>query len=210
MKIDYKQKAIYIGLFLVCITYTMIAPFYPQIAQDKGVPLWLIGVIFSLNPLAYLITALFLGKYMVLIGRKNAVILSFALVSTSMIFLSPIEDTSMNQLIILSLISRACGGIGSGFMFTAVITIFISDYPDKVQIMIGRQQVAIGLGLVLGPIIGGALYFINLLVTMIVVGALILFYSPIAWKMLGTFREYSIKSASLNRVSLIAKPVILI
>ena len=114
------------------------------------------------------------------IGRKNVVISCFVFISISMIFLSPIEDTSMSQLIILSLISRVCGGIGGGCMFTAVITIFISDYPDKVQIMLGRMEAAVGIGLIIGPLIGTALYLINLLVAMIVIGGLILFYSPVA------------------------------
>ena len=69
-----KQVTIYLSLLLVFCSFTLISPFYPEIAQDKGLPLWMIGVIFSLNPLAQLITSLLLSKYMVLIGRKIVLI----------------------------------------------------------------------------------------------------------------------------------------
>ena len=39
MELDNKQIAIYIGLLLVCAAYSMVAPFYPQIAERKGVPI---------------------------------------------------------------------------------------------------------------------------------------------------------------------------
>ena len=210
MKIDNKQVAIYIGLLFVYSTYAMTAPFYPRIAQDKGVQIWLIGVIFSINPLCNLLASLFLGKYMMAIGRKNVVISCFTFTAISMIFLSPIEEADMTQLIILSVISRISGGIGIACLFTAAMTIFISDYPGNIQIMIGRMEAAAGVGLIFGPIIGTALYLINLLIAMNVVGGLIFIYSPLAWKMLGTFREYSIKSANINRSHLISRPVIII
>ena len=76
--------------------------------------------------------------------------------------------------------------------------------------MIGRMEAAAGVGLIFGPIIGTAIYLINLLIAMNVVGGLIFIYSPLAWKMLGTFREYSIKSANINRSHLISRPVIII
>ena len=210
MELDNKQIAIYIGLLLVCAAYSMVAPFYPQIAERKGVPIWLIGVIFSLNPLFNLITSLVLGKFMNTIGRKNIIVSCFIFVAGSMIFISPIEDCNMNQLIILSSISRILGGIGGGCIFTAGITIFISDYPDKIQTMIGRMEVALGLGIILGPLIGTTLYLLNLLVSMLIVGSIIFIYSLVSWKMLGTFREYEIQEVNINKFLLLTRPVIFI
>ena len=114
------------------------------------------------------------------IGRKNIIVSCFIFVAGSMIFISPIEDCNMNQLIILSSISRILGGIGGGCIFTAGITIFISDYPDKIQTMIGRMEVALGLGIILGPLIGTTLYLLNLLVSMLIVGSIIFIYSLVS------------------------------
>ena len=205
-----KQIAIYISLLLVCSTFTLISPFYPAIARSKGIPLWLIGIFMSLNPLANLITSMILGKYMVLIGRKIVILGSFIATALSMFILSPIEECDSSTVIILTIIARILGGIGAGCVFMSVATVFISDYPDDIQIMLGRMEAAIGLGFILGPLIGSALYLINLAFALIVVGALILLFSPIAWKMLGTFKDYEVNNITINRTKLFLKPVIFI
>ena len=205
--IDTKQITIYIALLLVCSTFTLIVPFYPQIANNKGLPIGMIGAIISLNPFINLLTSLTLGKYMNKIGRKNAVISCFFFTSASMILLSPIEYCNLNQLIILSVTSRVIGGIGSGCLLTAITTIFISDYPERIQVMIGRMEGAIGIGLILGPLIGTALYLINLFAALVFVGSLVLLFTPIAWKLLGNFREYNITNIAVNRFFILTRPV---
>ena len=202
-----KQTAIYISLLLVFMTYTLISPFYPGIARSKGVPIWLIGVIFSVNPLSSLLTSIFLGKYMVKIGRKLVVVASYIFVAVSMIFLAPIEDVELVPMIVLSLISRVLGGMGQGCILTSITTIFISDFPDRIQTMIGRMEASIGVGLIMGPLLGTGLFLINLLVALIIVGAAIFMFSPLAWRMLGTFREYEIHDIQISRTALLLKPV---
>lgn len=202
-----KQVAIYLSLLLVCCTFTLISPFYPEIAKKKGLPLWMIGVMFSLNPFAQLITSLFLGRYMVRIGRKLVVMSSFIFTSASMIMLSPIEEVELATLTILSVFARLLGGIGAGCVFTSITTIFVSDYPEQIQIMLGRMEAAVGVGLILGPLLGTGLYLINLLVALLIVAALILGFSPIAWKMIGTFKDYEVHNANIDRFKLFIKPV---
>ena len=175
-----KQAAMYIGLLLVCSTFTLIAPFYPTVAQNKGLPLWLIGVVFSINPTANLIATIYIGKNLQKVGRKNVMIASFAATALSMLILSPIEYCEKVTVIILSFVSRIVAGIGVGFMFTSITTVFVSDYPDKMHIMIGRMEVAVGVGLILGPLIGTALYSFNLFVALLSTGVIIIIFCPIA------------------------------
>ena len=111
-----KQAAMYIGLLLVCSTFTLIAPFYPKVAQNKGLPIWLIGVVFSINPTANLIATIYIGKHLQKVGRKNVMIASFAATALSMLILSPIEYCEKVTVIILSFVSRIVAGIGVGFM----------------------------------------------------------------------------------------------
>jgi len=202
-----KQSAIYIGLLLICSTYTLISPFYPRVAEKKGLPLWLIGVMFALNPLANILASPFLGKHLIQLGRKRVIMASYIFTALSMFILSPIEYFDTTFVVIFSVISRLLGGIGASCLFITITTIFISDYPDKMQTMIGRMESSIGVGLILGPILGTGLYYINLLAALVVVGGLILLFSPVAWKMLGTFREYEIQEININRTKLLFKPV---
>ena len=205
-----KQVAIYIGLLLVACTFSLIAPFYPNLAQSKGVPLWLIGIIFSAYPLSTLISSLLLGKYMVLLGRKLVLLSSFLLIAASMVVLSPIEHLEFTPFVILSFAARILGGAGAGCIYTSVLSVFISDYPDCVQKMVGRMEAAVGLGLILGPLLGTVLYLIDLLTALITVGVITFLFFPIAWKMIGRFKPYDINSINIDRVALALKPVIFI
>ena len=203
-----KQTAIFIGLLLVGCTYSMISPFYPDLARSKGVPLWLIGVVFSINPLAMLITSLLLGKYMVRVGRKLVLVSSFLFVSSALIVLSPIEMCDRVPFLILSIFSRVLGGIGTGCIFTSIISVFISDYPEQIQTMLGRMEASVGVGFIMGPLVGTIVYIIDLLPALIVTGGIVFLFFPFAWEMLGTFKAYEIHSININRIALVMKPVI--
>jgi MFS family permease len=124
-----------------------------------------------------------------------------------MFILSPIEYLSPPFVVLLSVVSRLVGGMGASCLFTTVITIFISEYSDQMQKVIGRMEAAIGLGLIIGPMLGTSLYMINLFAAMTGVGVIILLFVPVAWKMLGEFREYQVKEVSIQRKSLFFKPV---
>lgn len=202
-----KQVALYAGLLILCGSYSLIFPFYPEVAKSKGVPIWLIGAIFSLNPVASLLTSIFLSKYMIKIGRKVVLFLSFLFTSVSMIILSPIEYCELDTVIILSVISRLIGGLGSGCIFTSIITVFISDFPDNIQNMIGRMEAAIGLGLISGPLFGITLNFIDLFTTLFALGCLIFVFSLVAWPMLGKFKPYEVQNVEFDRIRLFFKPV---
>ena len=205
-----KQAAMYIGSLLVCSTFALIAPFYPNIIEKKGLPLWIIGLVFSMHPVANLVSSIFIGTYLQKLGRKNVMVASFALTALSMIILSPIEYCDQLFVVIFSILSRILGGVGKAFMCTSIMTVIISDYPEKMNIMIGRMEVACGVGLIFGPVIGTALYSFNLLLALLSVGGVMIIFCPIAWTMLGNFKEYVVKESNINKTKLALKPVIFI
>lgn len=86
-----KQASIYFGALLVCASYTFISPFYPGIAKDKGMPVWLIGLTFSFDPVCALITSLYLGHNMFKFGRRLIFTLGIGLLSLSMFTISLID-----------------------------------------------------------------------------------------------------------------------
>lgn len=78
----------FIGLFgsmlLLNMIYTVIAPFYPIIAESKGTPLWLIGQIFTLLPVVTFLVTPFVSRQIRVIGFKSSINtgLFFAVTST--------------------------------------------------------------------------------------------------------------------------------
>ncbi|OMJ92424.1 hypothetical protein SteCoe_4760 [Stentor coeruleus] len=200
-----RQLAIYMSLVICCAPYSMIANFYPNIAHNKGLQAWVIGAVFSANPAAGLITALFLKKYMVKIGRKTTILASVGFSGLSMLVLCPIEHVGIVWLFIFSFLSSILAGIGAACIMTASDTVFISDYPDKVDVMIGRVEAAIGLGLIIGPLLGAILVMGSLLLELIICGLFIILLIPLFSKMLGTFRDYEVKNKK-NSLGIINKP----
>ena len=203
-----KQFAIYLGLLLICSTYTLIAPFYPKIAKEKGIPLWMVGIVFALNPFGNMISSFFIGKYLSKLGRKNVVISSYFFTALSLLLISPIEYLDRTFVIILSFASRLVAGVGSCCLFATVTTIFTSDYPDQIQVMIGRMEACIGLGLIIGPMLGTGLYSINLIISMPCLAVVIILFSPLAWRMLGNFKNYTQVESNIQRGKLFRKRVI--
>ena len=130
---------------------------------------------------------------MIKIGRKNVLLISLLLVSVSVILLAPIEYLEANDLIAISIISRVAAGCSAGIAMTAADSIMISDYPDNVQAMIGRMEVAIGAGITLGPIVGIFLSLFELLYSLMAYGIFMILIIPICSLLLGTFRDYEIK-----------------
>eukprot|EP00118_Oscarella_pearsei_P018728 m.193589 g.193589 ORF g.193589 m.193589 type:complete len:113 (+) comp39479_c0_seq1:186-524(+) len=61
----------------------------------------------------------------------------------------------------LSLAVRAVQGLGSAALVTSSWTIASSAFPDKVLTVMGTLEVMAGLGYMIGPSLGGALYKVN-------------------------------------------------
>ncbi|OMJ76193.1 hypothetical protein SteCoe_24488 [Stentor coeruleus] len=201
-----KQLAIYISLLLCCTPYTMIATFFPGIATSRGIPYWLIGAIFSADPASGLITSLLLGKYMIKLGRKNIILSSLGFSAMSMLVLAPIEVVSTGLMLGLSFSSRIFAGIAAGCVMTAGDSVFVSDYPDDVDTMVGRLEAAIGLGLIIGPLIGMIMFLGNLLIELLAFGVLLIMIIPVISKMLGEFRDYVVDNTEMNSLELLCKP----
>jgi hypothetical protein len=90
---------------------------------------------------------------------------------------------------------------------TAADSIVVSDYPDRIDTMIGRLEGAIGIGLILGPLIGVVLYTTNLFFALLAYSGMILAFLPVCSRMLGKLRDYSIENSDLSFFSLVVKPV---
>ena len=205
-----KEFAIYLSLFLCCTPYTMIATFYPGIAQSSGLELWLIGLVFSADPISALFTSVILGKFMFKIGRKETIIIGLVLCALSMFALCPIQYLKHDALICISILSRVLAGASAGCIMVAADSIVVSDYPDQIDLMIGRLEGAIGVGLIVGPLVGLILVLAPLFYSLVAFGFVILAFVPVCNKMLGKFREYVIENHEISSIQLLVKPVLFI
>jgi MFS transporter, DHA1 family, tetracycline resistance protein len=204
---DWKQISIYLVMLISLSPYTMVSTFLPKIAFDKGIPLWVLGFIFSMDPIVSLIMSFILGKYMFKIGRKSCIKIGLLFSSLCVFVLVPIESLDMITLLILSFLSRILAGTAAGFTNIAADSIVVSDYPNNIELVIGRMEASIGIGLIIGPLIGTILLATDLFYSLLVLGFFIILFIPLCLKMLGTLREYKIEDTRMNSCSLLFKPV---
>jgi len=68
--------------FLVACTYSIVAPIYPLRAQQLNISTILIGIVFSVESLASIISSLVLGKLMSFWGKKKVIKISMFILIT--------------------------------------------------------------------------------------------------------------------------------
>jgi MFS family permease len=83
-------------MFTVSSMYTIITPFYPQRAEEAGVTLTVIGLIFSLNPIGNALICVPTGRYLKQIGRRRGILIALSLMvrpsqSCSILFLGLVD-----------------------------------------------------------------------------------------------------------------------
>ena len=158
--------AILIGLytlnFFINAANSVLAPFYPNEAISKGVSTGVIGVVFSAHPICSFFFSLALGKMMKLWGRKKILTISLILQAIGLIlFGAVINFDNYAVFIAISVIARGIQGIGLGAYGSIAYAYIPLLYPDAVEKKIAMMELITGLGLMLGPLLGGALYVLG-------------------------------------------------
>ena len=68
---EWRLAAIFLANFLCCLTYDVIAPFYPVEAHHLGLSHFDTGLVFTSMPLAGFVAAPFIGSCLYRLGRRN-------------------------------------------------------------------------------------------------------------------------------------------
>ncbi|XP_048386599.1 MFS-type transporter SLC18B1 isoform X2 [Stegostoma tigrinum] len=126
--------------FSSMICYSILAPFFPKEAGRKGANDTVVGMIFGCFALFNLIFSLLLGKYIVQVGAK-------------FMFVSGMFISGCCTILFGSL-----DAIGFSGCVTASFSILAATFPNNVATIMGLLEIFTGLGLVLGPPVGGFLY----------------------------------------------------
>lgn len=162
--------AAYIGWGLLL---SLQPPFYPTEAEKKGATPSQYGFVFGIANLAAFIFAPIFGRYGAQIGPKilyNAGAFTQGIVGISFGFLEYVQDTG--AFIGLSYLLRFLDGMADAASWGAVVSILMKLYPNKVSTIMSWTEMVFGLGYMLGPALGSALYSAGgFLLPFIVVGS---------------------------------------
>ena len=170
--------------------------------------MWLIGFIFSIDPIMGVPTSLFLGKYMNIIGRKFLLAFGMILGSFGLILIALVEPSSNESALSLSISSRILAGIGAGCSMTAGPAILISENPNQVDKVISYFEAASGMGLMLGPLLGSLFYMFEIFPSLICTAGIYLIIALLAYFCISDLSIKETKTESLPLLEFICKPVI--
>lgn len=196
--------------------YSVLGPFFPKEAEKKGASNTVIGMIFGCYALFDLLASLVFGKYLVHIGAKF-VFVAGTFVSGGVTVLFGVLDQVPDGPVFIAMcfLVRIMDAISFSAAIMASSSIIAKAFPNNVATVLGSFETFSGLGLVLGPPLGGFLYqSFGYEVPFIFLGCIVLLMVPLNMYILPNYdadvgKHSFWKLITLPKVGLIAFVIIL-
>lgn len=145
--------------FSSMICYSILGPFFPNEATKKGASQTVIGLIFGCYAICNLIGSLIMGKYIVQIGAKFMLVAGLFVSSLCTILFGLLDQVPAGHAFIaLCFIVRSIDAVGFAAAMTSSFAMAAKVFPDNVATVLGSLEMFTGLGLILGPPVGGWFY----------------------------------------------------
>lgn len=148
--------------FCSAICVSLQAPFYPQEAEKKGATPTEYGLVFGIFELTVFFVSPILGKNLSRIGAKRVFNIGILTTGTCSILFGLLDlFKDRTAFISLSFIIRIIEAVGNSGFLTASFSIIAKEFPDRVATMFACLETFFGIGLIVGPTVGGFLYQIG-------------------------------------------------
>ncbi|XP_061410339.1 MFS-type transporter SLC18B1-like [Lethenteron reissneri] len=167
--------------FSSMICYAVLAPFFPKEAAKKGASDSIVGLIFGSFALMNLLSSPLFGKYIVHIGSKFMFLSGMLVSGTCTILFGLLDEAPSGSVYIaMCFVVRCMDALGCAASTTASFTILAGTFPNNIATVMGFLEIFTGLGLVLGPPVGGFLYELwGFKLPFLVIGTFVLLMIPI-------------------------------
>ena len=168
---------ILICTFISNSAYALVAPFLPLEFESKGISDHYIGLIFAIYSVAVVICSPLIGMTVRHMGTTNLISGGVAVMGISFVCFGFIGGmTKQSHILLLGFTLRFIQGASSAFVQTTCYSIATNDFPSKKEMIVGYVEAMTGLGLIVGPIIGSALYsFFGYANTFFIYGSFLVF-----------------------------------
>ncbi|GFT51678.1 MFS-type transporter SLC18B1 [Nephila pilipes] len=172
------------GNFCIGACVSLQAPFFPAEAERKGATATEYGFIFGIFQLTIFVTAPLMGRIVSYVSPKfllNSGILSVGV--TCILFGTLDLVVSTSSFVALAFVVRTVEGIGAAALRTALYAIIASQFPEGIGTTFAVLETFMGVGLIIGPTVGGALYDLGgyglpfyAVGTVVIVDAIVIFF----------------------------------
>ncbi|XP_027489832.1 MFS-type transporter SLC18B1 isoform X1 [Corapipo altera] len=166
--------------FSSMICYSILGPFFPSEAEKKGASNTIVGLIFGCFALFNFLSSLILGNYLTHIGAKFMFVAGIFVSGCVTILFGMLDKVPSGPMFIgFCFLVRAIDAIGFAAAMTASFSILAKAFPTNIATVLGSLEIFSGLGLVLGPPLGGFLYqSFGYEVPFITLGCIVLVFVP--------------------------------
>lgn len=145
--------------FCSAICVSLQAPFYPQEAEAKGASATEYGFVFGIFELTVFIVSPLLGQNLGRFGAKRVFNIGILTTGTCSVLFGLLDRIENGKwFIALSFIIRIVEAVGNSGFLTASFSIIAKEFPEAVGTMFACLETFFGIGLIVGPTVGGALY----------------------------------------------------
>ncbi|RVE57613.1 hypothetical protein OJAV_G00218030 [Oryzias javanicus] len=128
-------------------------------AVKKGASQTVVGLIFGCYAICNLIGSLVLGRYIVQIGTKFMLVAGLFVSSGCTIMFGLLDRAPAGPTFIaLCFIVRSVDAVGFAAAMTSTFAMTAKIFPNNVATVLGSLEIFTGLGLILGPPVGGWFY----------------------------------------------------
>jgi len=135
------------------------APFYPAEAEKKGATASEYGLVFGIFELTVFLVSPVIGRYLPQLGVNRAFSLGISTTGTMCIlfgFLNFIEGP--REFIGLSIAVRIVEAVGNSAFLTSSFCLVAQRFQGSIATVFSLVEMSFGLGMILGPTVGGALF----------------------------------------------------
>jgi len=141
-------------------TFSLLSPFYTAEAKNKGLSVTQSTLVFSSVFVVTIIFAPLFGKYLAKLGSRPLFLCGTLTTGTTTIIFGLLQWVEDGTLFFwLSLIIRILSAIGESAYFSALYPLVAQDAPTGLKSsVLSIMETAFGLGLMLGPVLGGVFY----------------------------------------------------
>ncbi|XP_076325881.1 MFS-type transporter SLC18B1-like isoform X6 [Tachypleus tridentatus] len=166
-----------LSLISLASCYALLAPFFPKLAEKKGATSIQYGLVFGVFNLVILITSPVISILVPFISSKVIAATGVFVTGTcSVLFgtlnLSPHGTT----FIVLAFAVRIVEAFGSASMFTVAYSIVGNEFTNRRATALATMDMSFGVGIIIGPSIGGVLYEVGgYMLPFFVLGGILLF-----------------------------------
>jgi DHA1 family tetracycline resistance protein-like MFS transporter len=145
---------VFVTVFLDLVGFGVVAPLMPFYVESMGGSAQTVGLLFGCFSAAQLLATPFLGKLSDRVGRRPVILVSLAGNAAAMVIFAFATKVALLPLLFLS---RILAGATAGNLSACQAAIAdTTNEADRAKGM-GKLGAGIGLGLMLGPVIGGQL-----------------------------------------------------